>query len=67
MLHYKVENKVIDANPQKKDFKLKRIKYFCVKKFWLSGQGSKGIRQWLINWCAYQMIILKITPSIDYN
>ena len=26
------------------------------------GQGSKGIRQWLINWCTSSMMILKITP-----
>ena len=28
-------------------------------------QGSKGIRQWPINWCTSQ--IYKITPSVDCN
>ena len=28
-------------------------------------QGSKGIRQWPINWCKSPMIT--ITPSVDYN
>ena len=27
-------------------------------------QGSKGIRQWPINWCSSQMMINKITPSV---
>ena len=30
-------------------------------------QGSKGIRQWLINWCTSLKIIHKITPSEDCN
>ena len=29
-------------------------------------QGSKGIRQWPINWCSSQMMIHKITLSVDY-
>ena len=29
-------------------------------------QGSKGIRQWLINWCSFSMIH-KITSSVDYK
>ena len=34
-------------------------------KYWKEQQGSKGIRQWLINWCTSPMIIDKITPSKD--
>ncbi len=32
-------------------------------------QGSKGIRQWPINWCncTTPMMINKISPSVDYN
>ena len=30
-------------------------------------QGSKGIRQWLINLCRSTTIIHKITPSVNYN
>ena len=30
-------------------------------------QGSKGIRQWLINWCIFSMMLHKITLSVDYN
>ena len=30
-------------------------------------QGTKGIRQWPINWCTTQMMIHKITPSVVYN
>ena len=30
-------------------------------------QGSKGIRQWPINWCTSPMIIHKITPSLECN
>ena len=30
-------------------------------------QGTKGIRQWLINLCTFQMMIYKITPFADYN
>ncbi len=30
-------------------------------------QGSKGIRQWPINWCTSPMIMHKIIPSVDYN
>ena len=30
-------------------------------------QGSKGIRQWPINWCTFPMMIHKTTLSIDYN
>ena len=29
--------------------------------------GSKGIRQWLINWLTSQMVIHKIIPSEDWN
>ena len=28
-------------------------------------QGSKGIRQWQVNWCKTQMIVHKITISVD--
>ena len=31
------------------------------------GQGSKGIRQWPINWWTDPMMIHKIMPSVDYN
>ncbi len=30
-------------------------------------QGSKGIRQWSLNWHSSQMMILMITHSVDYN
>ncbi len=30
-------------------------------------QGSKGMRQWPINWCASPIIIHKITHSVVYN
>ena len=30
-------------------------------------QGSKGIRQWLINWCTSPMMIHKITASVNWN
>ena len=30
-------------------------------------QGSKGIRQWKINWCISPIMIHKITQSVDYN
>ena len=30
-------------------------------------QGSKGTRQWSINWHAFRMIICKNNPSVDYN
>ena len=30
-------------------------------------QGSKGIRQWPMNWCTFPMMIHEITPSVDYN
>ena len=30
-------------------------------------QGSKGIRQWTINLCTFLMMIVTITPSVDYN
>ena len=30
-----------------------------------NNQGSKGIRQWPINWYTSLMIIHKITPSVD--
>ena len=30
-------------------------------------QGSKGIRQWTINWCKSPIMIYKITPSVDNN
>ena len=29
--------------------------------------GSKGIRQWPINWNTSQIISHKITPFVDYN
>ena len=46
--------------------------YSCsIKRSWDSGsayfQGSKGIRQWPINWGTSPMWIHKITPSLDYN
>ena len=28
-------------------------------------QGSKGIRQWVINRCTSQIMLNKITPSVD--
>ena len=30
-------------------------------------QGSKGIRQRLINWFTFPMIIDKVATSVDYN
>ncbi len=30
-------------------------------------QGSKGKRQWLMNWCTSPMMIHKITPDVVYN
>ena len=30
-------------------------------------QGSKGIRQWPMNWFTSPMMIHKITSSVDYN
>ena len=29
--------------------------------------GSKGIRQWPVNWCTSPMMIHKTIPSVDYN
>ena len=33
----------------------------------VNSQGSKGIRQWPINWGTSLMMIHKITTSVDYN
>ena len=33
----------------------------------LNNQGSKGKRQWPINWCTFPMMIYKIIPSVDCN
>ena len=30
-------------------------------------QGSKGIRQWPINWCISRVMMHKIPFSVDYN
>ena len=30
-------------------------------------QGSKGMRQWPVNWYLSLMMIHKINPSVDYN
>ena len=37
------------------------------KTYWC--QGSKGIRQWLINFslCTSPMVLHKFIPSVDYN
>ena len=32
-----------------------------------SNHGSKGIRQWSINLCTSQIIIHKISSTVDYN
>ena len=41
-----------------------RYRLPCTKR-----QGSKGIRQWPINWCISPMMLHKIIPSVtvDYN
>ena len=40
-----------------------KIEYMIYDSF----QGSKGIIQWLINWCTSTIMIHKINPYVDYN
>ena len=34
---------------------------------WIEPQGSKGIREWPINWRTSPLMIHKITPFANYN
>ncbi len=43
------------------------LKFFLIFPYIHLMQGSKGIRQWLINLCTSPMIINKIIPSLDYH